>query len=424
MIHSLFIINKNGEVLIEKHWRGITSRSVSDYFWEQVSAQSNPVDVPPVMNSGRFYLVSIQRNGLYILGVVTQEVAPLLVIEFLHRCCDIFQDYFSAVDEQTLKDNFSTVYQLLEEMLDHGYALTTEPNALKAMIQPPSILGKMGQSITGGSGVADILPDGTISSMPWRKTNVKYTQNEIYFDIIEEINAITNPAGQMVQAEVGGIIQSNCRLSGVPDLTLAFVDPSVIDDCSFHPCVRYSRFERDRVVSFVPPDGHFELMKYRVAINSVGLPLYCEPRIAYNGDRGTVSVMVGERSMPTLAVAPKQVITVEEISVKIFFPKAVVTADFEASVGKCLFDQSTQSAVWTIGKLGKHKAPSLTGKVSLSSTAKVSEDTPPVLLNFKVPGTTVSGLAVETLALTNEKYKPYKGVKTMVKSGKIQFRVQ
>ena len=35
-------------------------------------------------------------------------------------------------------------------------------------------------------------------------------------------------------------------------------------NCSFHPCVRYNRFERDRVISFVPPDGPFELMRYKV----------------------------------------------------------------------------------------------------------------------------------------------------------------
>lgn len=28
-----------------------------------------------------------------------------------------------------------------------------------------------------------------MSSIPWRKAGVKYAQNEIYFDIIEEIDA-------------------------------------------------------------------------------------------------------------------------------------------------------------------------------------------------------------------------------------------
>ena len=62
-------------------------------------------------------------------------------------------------------------------------------------------------------------------------------------------------------AQVTGVVQANSRLSGIPDLTLTFVDPAVIDDCSFHPCVRYNRFEQDSVVSFVPPDGAFELMR-------------------------------------------------------------------------------------------------------------------------------------------------------------------
>jgi hypothetical protein len=31
-----------------------------------------------------------------------------------------------------------TVYQLLEEMLDNGYPLATEPNVLREMIRPPT----------------------------------------------------------------------------------------------------------------------------------------------------------------------------------------------------------------------------------------------------------------------------------------------
>lgn len=61
----------------------------------------------------------------------------------------------------------------------------------------------------------------------------------------------------------------------------------VIDDCSFHPCVRYGRFEKDRVVSFVPPDGHFELMRYRVRDHlqmNVTPPVYCNPTVSRRKD--------------------------------------------------------------------------------------------------------------------------------------------
>ena len=39
-----------------------------------------------------------------------------------------------------------------------------------------------------------------------------------------------------------------------------------LEDVKFHQCVRLSRFENDRTISFVPPDGAFELMSYRLSI--------------------------------------------------------------------------------------------------------------------------------------------------------------
>ena len=37
-----------------------------------------------------------------------------------------------------------------------------------------------------------------------------------------------------------------------------------LEDVKFHQCVRLSRFENDRTISFIPPDGDFELMSYRL----------------------------------------------------------------------------------------------------------------------------------------------------------------
>lgn len=369
--------------------------------------------------------MNLFRDDLFVLAVVSNEVSPLFVIEFLHRILNVFRDYFGGFQENAIKDNFSTVYQLLEEMLDNGYPLTTEPNALKAMIAPPTTAGRIAAMVSGKSGVSDILPDGTISSIPWRKTGVKYTQNEIYFDIVEEINATIDSRGQIVSFEVSGSIQCNCRLSGVPDLTLVFVDPSVIDDCSFHPCVRYARYERERVISFVPPDGQFELMQYRVQVQRLVPPIYCQPSITYQGNgTGLLEVGIGSKSMPTLACNTKKGnIQVEDVSVEIPFPKSVRTVDVETDAGSGLFDETTKTVKWTVGKLTKKNlAPRLTGKVTLQPNAKIPDEKPAVLLHFKVPMSTVSGLAVETLLITNERYKPYKGVRTLTKSGTFQIR--
>ena len=39
-----------------------------------------------------------------------------------------------------------------------------------------------------------------------------------------------------------------------------------MDDLKFHQCVNMNKFESDRSIEFVPPDGDFELMSYRLDV--------------------------------------------------------------------------------------------------------------------------------------------------------------
>lgn len=414
-------------MIIERHWRGTTPRSVCDYFWDEVNKYDSVHEVPPIVHTSKYYLISVHRDECFLVGAVGRDVAPLLVVEFLHRVADIFRDYFGACDEASLKDNFSTVYQLLEEMLDHGTPLTTEPNALKAMIEPPSVMGRLQTMATGKSTVSDVLPDGTISSMPWRKAGVKYAQNDIYLDIIEEVDAIVDRNGQVVSSEVIGTVQANSRLSGIPDLTLSFVDPEVIDDCSFHPCVRYNRFERDRVVSFVPPDGNFELMRYRVntPLNVVP-PIYVSPHVTMADDKnaghGRINIQVGQKATSSLCLPSKAQPLVEDVNLEIPFPRCVKTATLHATVGTVLYDEASKIAKWNIGKLSSNasKLPQLSGSMVIQGVPDAS--LPAIQVYWKVPAASVSGIQISGLHLTNERYRPYKGVRTITKSGRFQVR--
>ena len=38
-------------------------------------------------------------------------------------------------------------------------------------------------------------------------------------------------------------IDAQIKLSGMPDLTMNFMNPSLFDDVSFHPCIRLKRWE-------------------------------------------------------------------------------------------------------------------------------------------------------------------------------------
>ncbi len=68
-------------------------------------------------------------------------------------------------------------------------------------------------------------------------------------------------------------------LSGMPELKLGLNDKLLfestgrsagkgksveLEDIKFHQCVRLARFENDRTISFIPPDGEFDLMTYRL----------------------------------------------------------------------------------------------------------------------------------------------------------------
>lgn len=43
--------------------------------------------------------------------------------------------------------------------------------------------------------MGDQLPTGQLSNIPWRRAGVKYTNNEAYFDVTEEIDAIIDKSG-------------------------------------------------------------------------------------------------------------------------------------------------------------------------------------------------------------------------------------
>ncbi|XP_037541267.1 AP-3 complex subunit mu-1 [Nematolebias whitei] len=417
MIHSLFLINHSGDIFLEKHWKSVISRSVCDYFFEAREKAEGPENVPPILQTPHHFLISIYRGKLFFLSVVQTEVPPLFVVEFLHRVADTFQDYFGECSESVISDNVVIVYELLEEMLDNGFPLATESNVLKEMIKPPTILRSVVNTLTGGSNVGNVLPTGQLSIIPWRRASVKYTNNEAYFDVIEEIDAIVDKSGTTVFAEIQGVVEACVRLSGMPDLTLSFMNPRLLDDVSFHPCVRFKRWEAERVLSFIPPDGNFRLMSYHVSSqNLVAIPVYVKQNISFldTGSCGRLEITIG----------PKQTMgkTVEALRVTIHMPKSVLSVNLTASQGNHTYDLTTKVLVWDIGKLNPQKLPNLRGSLSMQTGVPKPEENPSINIDLKIQQLAISGLKVNRLDMYGEKYKPFKGVKYLTKAGKFQVR--
>jgi len=408
------MINQSGEIFMEKHWRSVVSRSVCDYFFQAQAKASSPSDVPPVISTPHYYLISIYRNNMHFVAVMQNEVPPLFVIEFLHRVMDIFTEYFSECSEQRIKDNYVVVYELLEEMLDNGFPLAMESNILKELIKPPSIVRSVVNTITGESHVSSNLPTGQLSNIPWRRTGVKYTTNEIFLDLIEEVDAIIDKSGTTVVAEIQGRVEVNSRLSGMPDLTLSFVNPRLLDDVSFHPCVRFKRWESERVLSFVPPDGHFQLISYQIGSqHMVALPVYVTPQFTFAEGTGKF----------TLKLGPKQTMgkTIEDVKLTIPMPKCVTNVNPTCTFGNPSYDPVNRVVTWNVGKLLPQRYLSMSGTVTLQA-GEIPESNPTIMVDFKMAQLAVSGLRVNRLDVYGEKYKPFKGIKYVTRAGKFQVR--
>ena len=38
----------------------------------------------------------------------------------MHKLCEVFAEYFKEVEEESIRDNFVIVYELMDEVMDYG----------------------------------------------------------------------------------------------------------------------------------------------------------------------------------------------------------------------------------------------------------------------------------------------------------------
>uniref|UniRef100_A0A2N9FFG7 MHD domain-containing protein n=1 Tax=Fagus sylvatica TaxID=28930 RepID=A0A2N9FFG7_FAGSY len=358
--------------MLEKQLTGHrVDRSICDWFWEQAISQGDSFKQQPVIASPTHYLFQVVREGITFLACAQVEMPPLMAIEFLCRVADVLLDYLGELNEDVIKDNFVIVYELLDEMIDNGFPLTTEPNILREMIAPPNIVSKVLSVVTGNSSnVSETIPSATASCVPWRTTDPKYANNEVYVDLVEEMDATINRDGGLVKCEIYGEVQVNSHLTGIPDLTLSFANPSILDDVRFHPCVRFRPWESHQILSFVPPDGQFKLMSYRVK-KLKSTPIYVKPQLT--SDAGTCRVNV-------------------------------------------------MTCSWSIGRIPKDKAPSMSGTLVLETGLERLHVFPTFQVSFRIMGVALSGLQIDKLDLKNLPNRPYKGFRALTRAGEFEVR--
>ncbi|KAI9716494.1 MAG: hypothetical protein M1828_007654 [Chrysothrix sp. TS-e1954] len=286
VVEALYIFNERNTIILEHVYTGRppSASIVLPRFL------SHPAPQPPFIHlpntSPPVVVFSIIQDGLLFLVPSSTATEPLLVLEFIHRVADALEDFLgSPLLASKIESSYDVVVQIVGEMCDAGVVCNTEPNALREVVEVPnwmnSLLGGFGLPSTPpalgqrpnspfSGGISNTNTSSAGSALPWRRSNVKHTSNELYVDIVESLQVVLAPSGRPISAFANGTIAFTAKISGVPDLLLSLTGPggrssmrhTMALPC-FHPCVRLARWkEHPGELSFVPPDGRFVLAGY------------------------------------------------------------------------------------------------------------------------------------------------------------------
>ena len=117
----------------------------------------------------QYWLMMMQVSNLYIVAVTRSNSNVASIVQFLHRVVEVFKHYFQELEEESLRDNFVIVYELLDEVCDFGYPQFTEAKILQEYIKTDAY--KME--------VAVKPPMAVTNAVSWRTEGIKYKKNEV-----------------------------------------------------------------------------------------------------------------------------------------------------------------------------------------------------------------------------------------------------
>lgn len=189
-----------------------------------------------------------------------------------------------------------------------------------------------------------------------------------------------------------------------------------MEDVNFHQCVKLSRFESDRTISFIPPDGEFELMSYR--LNTNVKPLIWIEAVVESHKNSRIEYMVKARSQF------KQRSTANNVEIYIPVPKDADTPKFKASIGTAKYSPEKDCIVWNIKQFQGGKEYLMRAHFGLPSiTSEDPSSRPPITVKFEIPYFTVSGIQVRYLKIIEKSgYQALPWVRYITQSGDYQIR--
>ena len=425
---AIFILDLKGKVILSRNYRGEVPMTVADRFVNTVVNGAEEMQMKPVFNEDGINYIYIQYNNVYLLAVTQRNSNCVMILSFLYRLAEVLKDYFKELEEESIKDNFVITYELLDEMMDNGYPQATEVKILKEFIKTESHQLNVDQTKA---------PTAITNAVSWRPEGIKHKKNEIFLDVVEKLNLLVSASGTVLRSEILGCLKMKSYLSGMPELKLGLNDKLLfeatgrpaslkgkaveMEDIKFHQCVRLARFENDRTISFIPPDGEFELMSYR--LNTQVKPLiWVETVVDSGSSRSRIEYVVKAKSQF------KSRSTANNVEIIVPVPSDVDSPSFKTSGGtQVKYVPDRDCMIWTIKQFTGQKEFVMNvnfGLPSVSGQDRESFTKTPISVNFEIPYFTVSGVTVRYLKIIEKSgYQALPWVRYITQNGEYQLRM-
>lgn len=419
MASAIFFLDAKGKTLLARNYRGDVPMSAAEKFpLLLMDAEEESAAVAPCFSHEGINYLYIRHNNLYLLALSKRNSDAAEILLFMHKIVQVFTEYFKELEEESIRDNFVIIYELLDEMMDFGYPQTTETKILQEYITQESYQLE----------VQARPPIAVTNAVSWRSEGIRYRKNEVFLDVVESVNLTVNANGNVLRSEILGSVQLKCYLSGMPELRLGLNDKAMfestgrtsrgksveMEDVKFHQCVRLSRFENDRTISFIPPDGEFELMSYR--LNTQVKPLIwveCNTEW-HSGSR--IEYMVKARAQF------KRRSTANNVEILIPVPDDADTPRFRTSIGSVHYAPEKSAIVWKIKQFGGMRDFMMRAELGLPSVkaGDNEKNKRPISVKFEIPYFTTSGINVRYLKIVESKlqYQSLPWVRYITKEGK------
>uniref|UniRef100_A0A915PTC0 MHD domain-containing protein n=1 Tax=Setaria digitata TaxID=48799 RepID=A0A915PTC0_9BILA len=395
--------------------------SVIDSFMPLLMEKEDEGLLAPVLQKHDISYVYVKHLNIFLVSISKKNVNVAMMLAFLYKCIEVFSEYFKDFEEESVRDNFVVFYELLDEMMDFGYPQTTESRILQEYITQERYM----------LDVAPRPPMAVTNAVSWRSDGLKYRKNEVFLDVIESVNMLVNASGSVLRSEIVGTIKMRVLLSGMPELRLGLNDKVLfqtysrgrgkaveLEDVKFHQCVRLSRFENDRTISFVPPDGEFELMNYR--LTTTVKPLIWVESCMEKHAHSRVEYMVKAKSQF------KRQSIANHVEIIIPVPSDADSPKFKTSVGSVKYVPELSAFVWMIRSFPGGREYLMRAHFCLPSiVSDEMERKPPISVKFEIPYFTTSGLQVRYLKIIEKSgYQALPWVRYVTQNGDYQLRMQ